>query len=191
MNQDSRARSEASDSALCTSSRSRSCSVELQPSPLFRLPSSQSSCGNLRPSPHVAVQLPPAPRLHRAGWRAAVVGNQIAVVALLEAFWLRRHTSSRGRPTFARSPVQAKPCSSVAGCTATVTRAVGKSPSSRCSVLPAMMPSPHFFGDAAWCRSSGTASPSRRRHVEEQPFGPARRSCRRTSRCRRPCRRRT
>src|SRR5678815_311505 len=29
-----------------------------QPSPFWRLPSSHSSCGNLRPSPHTAVQVP-------------------------------------------------------------------------------------------------------------------------------------
>jgi hypothetical protein len=35
-----------------------SAHVEEQPSPLRLLPSSQASLGNLRPSPHTAVQVP-------------------------------------------------------------------------------------------------------------------------------------
>ncbi len=34
--------------------------VDEQPSPAIVLPSSQPSCGNLRPSPQTAVQVPPA-----------------------------------------------------------------------------------------------------------------------------------
>ena len=57
-----------------------------QPSPEIALPSSQLSWGNFSPSPQTAVQVPPgALGLDRARRRAAVIGDEVAVVALLEA----------------------------------------------------------------------------------------------------------
>ena len=120
--------------------------VELQPSPAMVLPSSHCLLRELEAvAADRGARAARALRLDRAGRRAAVVRDEVAVVALLEA--LLDAVAARGlvadrlrrrRP----ASTQAKPGSSVQ--VALQPSPAVLLPSSHCS-LPATMPSPHFL----------------------------------------------